>query len=62
MTFTIEESLTIEQPVQEVFACLGVMSSLVGCAADGWSADGGVVAVMVLGVDPVGKRGDAFFF
>lgn len=34
---------------------LGVLSNLVGYAADGWAADGGVVSVMVVGVDPVGK-------
>ena len=41
---------------------LAVLSSHVGCTADGWSADGCVVAVMVVGVDPVGKRVDPFLF
>jgi hypothetical protein len=36
------------------------MSSHVGYAVDGWAADGGVVAVMVVGVDPVGKSVDSF--
>ena len=39
---------------------LGVLSREVGCAGDGWSVDGGVVAVMVLGVEPVGKSVGAF--
>ena len=37
-----------------------MLSREVGCAGDGWSVDGGVVAVMVLGVEPVGKSVGAF--
>ena len=39
---------------------LVVLSREVGCAGDGWSVDDGVVAVMVLGVEPVGKSVGAF--
>ena len=42
--------------------CLAVMSRHVVYAADGRAADGGVVAVMVVGVEPVGKSVDSFFF
>ena len=41
---------------------LGVMSSQVGYTADGWAADGSVVAVMVVDVDPVGKRVGSLLF
>lgn len=41
---------------------LDVLSGLVGYSADGWAGDGGVVAVMVVGVEPVGKCGGAFGF
>lgn len=44
------------------FGRLGVMNRQVVYAADGWAAYGGVVSVMVLGVDPVGKGVDAFLF
>ena len=41
---------------------LAVMNRHVVYAADGRATDGGVVAVMVVGVEPVGKSVDSFFF
>lgn len=41
---------------------LAVLSRRVVYAGDGWSADGGVVSVMVVGVEPFGKGGGSFLF
>jgi hypothetical protein len=44
-------------------SCLAVVPGQVGDAAGGWSADGGVVAVMVVGVEPgVKGSGSGCFF
>ena len=39
---------------------LGVLSRSVVDAGDWWAVDGGVVAVMVVEVQPIVQRGDAF--